>query len=439
MTVPTNRSSRWPTTAVLGALSLLAGATRPASAQENPPSIEARLKALEEREAKRTKETLELSWKDGLRLESADKAVELRIGGRMQFDTMFGDADEDAVATVGSGLEDGSQMRRARLSLQGKLYDRFEFKWEYDFADKDGKTRIIDLYAGILGRGALPNLRIGHFREPFGLEALSSANELVFMERGLPFALVPFRNVGLQLARPVLAERMTWAAGLFRETSDQVFGQADGAWAATGRVTALPWCTEKKDHLIHLGLAASRRAPPDDAVQFKAKPEANLAPDWLDTTKLADVDSVTLLGAELAVLLDRLSLQGELVQADVARGNGNDDADFSGWYALAAWTLTGEPRRYDAATGTLRSPKPAASLFAESGGTGAWELAVRLSTLDLEDGAVAGGELTDLTLGLNWYVNPVMRVALNAIRADLDRSPADGGAKLLEMRVQFAF
>jgi phosphate-selective porin OprO/OprP len=174
-------------------------------------------------------------------------------------------------------------------------------------------------------------------------------------------------------------------------------------------------------------------------VQYKSKPEANLAADWVDTAKLTDVERVLLSGVEAAVLLDRLSLQGEWVAAELQRGAGNDDAEFGGWLAQAAWTLTGEPRRYDAATGVLRAPKPARSLFADGGGCGAFELAARMSALDLDDGAVTGGELADVTLGVNWYPNPVTRISINAIRADLDRAAADGSGKIVELRVQLAF
>lgn len=409
-----------------------------ARAQDPAPTLEERVKALEQQQKSGGGTALNVQWKDGLRLESADKAFELKIGGRMQFDSFFGDADDDAVSTLGGPLEDGTQMRRARLSLAGKLQRHFEFKWEHDFSDKDSKAKVLDMYGGIVDVDGVPNLRIGHFKEPFGLESLQSANETVFMERGLPFALVPFRNAGFQLAESFGNDRATWAVGLFRETNDNAFMQSDGAWAGTARFTALPWATEKLDHLVHLGIAASRRAPPADELQYKSKPEANLALDFLDTTKLTDVDSVTLLGAELAVLLDRFSLQGEWVRSEVARGAGNDDATFQGWYALAAWTITGEPRRYKAAEGVISTPKPAKSLF-QDGSCGAWEVAARVSSLDLDDGAVTGGKLSDCALALNWYPSTFTRVMWNLIRADLDRAPDDGKANIFEMRFQFAF
>ncbi|MBL8839905.1 MAG: porin [Planctomycetes bacterium] len=409
-----------------------------AAAQDAAPTLEERVKALEQQQKSGSGTALNVLWKDGLRLESADKSFELKIGGRMQLDAFFGDADDDAVSTIGGPLEDGTQLRRARLAIGGKVQRHFDFKWEYDFSDKDSKAKVADVYAGIVDVDGVPNLRLGHFKEPFGLEALVTANETTFMERALPAALAPFRNTGLQLSESFGNDRATWAVGLFRETNDNSFMQSDGAWAGTARITHLPWATEKLDHLVHLGLAASRRAPPADELQYKSKPEANLALDFLDTTKLTDVDSVTLLGAELAVLLDRFSLQGEWVRSEVARGAGNDDATFSGWYAQAAWTLTGEPRRYRAAEATLGTPKPAKSLF-QDGGCGAWEVAARVSSLDLDDGGVTGGELSDCTLALNWYPSTFTRVMLNLIRADLDRAPDDGKASIVEMRFQFAF
>ena len=423
-----------------GAALLIAAAWSPsAKAQESAgASLEERVKALEEANSKKGKTALEVYWKDGIRLDSADKAFELKIGGRMQFDSFFGDIDEDGESTLGGPLEDGTQMRRARLSLQGKVQKHFEFKWEHDFSDKDGKAKVQDLYAGIVDVDGLPNLRAGHFKEPFSLESLQSANDLLFMERGLPAALTPFRNAGLQLSESLGGDRLTCAAGVFRETNDHAFEQSDGSFAVTGRVSGLLWRTEKLDHLVHVGVSASGRAPPADTVRYRSKPEANMALDFVDSGTIADVDRVMLMAAEMLVLLDRLSLQGEWMRSDVSRGGGNDDLTFGGWYAAAAWTLTGEPRRFKAAEGVVQTPRPAKSLF-EDGGCGAWEVAARLSQVDLDDGSVAGGELRDITIGLNWYPTPFMRVMLNAIKAKLDRDPDDGSANIFETRLQFAF
>lgn len=422
-----------------GLFGLAASSAAAPPARPDDPTLEERVAELEAAARARPKGALDLAWNNGLTLTSATGDFQARIGGRFHLDAFFGDADNDAVSTTGGQLEDGTQFRRARIAMAGTAGEHFEFKWEYDFSDKDGKAKVMDLFLGVVDVENLPDLRIGHFKEPFGFEAMASANDLLFMERALPFAFVPFRNNGLQLSETAFDQRIQGAIGLFKDTNDNGFGQEDGHWAVTGRATGLPWCTGKRDHLIHVGAAASVRAPPGDSVAYKSKPEANLARDFVDTGAMTDVDRIVLVSGELAVLLDRLSLQGEWVQADLSRGNGMDDLTFGGWYAAAAWTLTGEPRRYRSSDGVLQMPRPARSLFAEGGGCGAWEVAARVSQIDLDDGSVAGGELRDVSVGLNWYPTQLVRVMLNLIRADLDRAPDDGTADILELRTQFAF
>lgn len=103
------------------------------------------------------------------------------------------------------------------------------------------------------------------------------------------------------------------------------------------------------------------------------------------------------------------------------------DPDFSGWYVQTAWLLTGERRPYKVAEGTFDRVLPLASVGL--GGFGAWEIAVRLSNLDLSDAGVIGGHERNLTLALNWYLTSNIRLMLNHIRVlELDRpgNLADG-------------
>jgi phosphate-selective porin OprO/OprP len=53
-------------------------------------------------------------------------------------------------------------------------------------------------------------------------------------------------------------------------------------------------------------------------------------------------------------------------------------------------------------------------------GCGAWEVAARLSYIDLSDENIRGGRLTDVTLGINWYLNPYCKFVGNYIHAFLD-------------------
>ncbi|MGL6094833.1 MAG: porin, partial [Fimbriiglobus sp.] len=119
---------------------------------------------------------------------------------------------------------------------------------------------------------------------------------------------------------------------------------------------------------------------------------------------------------------------------------------FHGCYAFASWFLTGEHRPYRRDNGTLDRVIPDRdAVNTEDGkrfatGHGAWEVAVRLSHIDLDDGPTRGGRLTDLTVGVNWYLNPFLRVTANYIRAFLaPATAADGTADVFGVRVGYDF
>jgi len=127
------------------------------------------------------------------------------------------------------------------------------------------------------------------------------------------------------------------------------------------------------------------------------------------------------------------SLQGEYIHSAVDSEQAGDP-DFSGFYAYASYFLTGEHRPYKNTAGKFSRVKPKKNFGA--GGPGAWELAARYSHLDLNDEDIEGGELDDITVGLNWYLNPNTRIMWNYVHTDLD---GVGDADAFQMRAQVDF
>ena len=413
------------------------GAGKPEAKQATPKEqarledILKRLARLEAREAKQAESSpdLRIYWKDGLRFDSADKAFRIMIGGRIMNDWAFMREDSAIRNTTAIGdLIDGTEFRRARLYMAGTIYKDIVFKVQYDFAGGDADFKDVFLGLQLTEVGLL---KAGHFKEPFGLEQLTSSKYITFMERSLPDIFTPGRNTGLGLSNHAFDEHMTWAIGLFRETDGFGDTQEEGGFSVSARVTGLPW-EDGADRFLHLGL--SRRSVPNGIRSFSSRPESHLAPAFVNTGAIA-ADAEDRIDLELALVYESFSVQGEYMLSNLHRKSGSDP-EFSGFYIMGSWFPFGGTRAYKRALGTFSRVKPKQNFSSSGEGCGALELAVRYSQLDLNDSGISGGKLDDISFGLNWYLNPNTRLMWNYVHADLGRV---GDADMILMRFQLDF
>jgi phosphate-selective porin OprO/OprP len=331
----------------------------------------------------------------------------------------------------------------------------------------------------------LGTIQLGHFKEPFGLEHLNSFRHIPFMERSLANALMPSRGVGVMARNTIRQGRLAWALGIFYET-DTVDNISDSrAFALTGRVSGLPVYRDEGEELLHVGLAISQRAL-DAPVRIRVRPEVNLAPRYLDTEDFS-ADSLSILNLEAAYLRGPLQLQaefaymltsGSVIEEDATLNDVADEiaarlprlyewlAGRGGWqrpsdsilwnipfdlmargepqffstYAQVSYVLTGETRLYNQSRGLFGPIIPENPVrFREMRGTGAWEISARLSHIDLNDRFISGGRETNLTLGINWYLNKHARIMANYVHGEVARDGYDGSFDAFQTRFQLDF
>jgi phosphate-selective porin OprO/OprP len=336
-----------------------------------------------------------------------------------------------------------------RVNILSTIYDVVDFKLDVDFANiREIKDNWIGLKKKI---PILGYIKFGHMKEPFSLEELTSGTNITFMERSLPtLAFAPGRNIGLLFNNTIFDERMTWAVGSFwntgsfskvGETTDRL-SDANGC-DLSARVTGLPWYEDGGKRLLHLGLSYSHGVrDKSKGVKLRARPESYLKDDKLVDTGDLFMNRVDQINTEFAMVLGPFSLQGEYFHAFTGASEvGN--VRFWGVYLQASYFLTGEHRPYNTATGVFSQIKPKNDFHPLKGKWGAWEVAARLSYIDLNDGDIKGGQETNLTLGLNWYLNPNLRLMFNYVRAHVeDRAnpPIDNGhANIIQARFQINF
>lgn len=395
----------------------------------------------------------DLSWQNGLFFKSADGNFTFHAGGTIHYDAAWYSATPILeIAPGGTGrFNDGVNLRRGRLWMEGTLYKAVDYKFELEFANglgfsPAGSTGAVqfnsvtnapgptDAWITVKDVPFLGNVRIGSQKEWFSLEHLNVYRYLEFMERSYLFDFAQptaFNNgfsPGISAFRTWANDRIFTAVGGYKNDSDLLgFGQGDGQYAVTGRVAALPiWMPDDK-FFWHVGGAMSHRDPVNGQVQIRLRDDIRAAPfpllNLVANTGLINTSSQNLFNLETALVSGPLTIQAEytanvLNNASVGTGPNMGDLYFSAYYAEALLFLTGESRTWNVKNAFFNRVQPLRPLRlkptdCDGYGFGAWELGVRYTYVDMSNKAVQAGRLDAVTLGLNWYLNANAKLQFN--------------------------
>ncbi|VAW77746.1 Phosphate/pyrophosphate-specific outer membrane porin OprP/OprO [hydrothermal vent metagenome] len=373
----------------------------------------------------------------GIKFSSDDGNFSTVLGGRIQVDA-WSAAKDDFDGLKGKS---GTEFRRSRVFVKGTMYDDWIYKGQYDFADNT--TRMKDVYIGYNGLDAF-KIKIGQFKQSMGLEELTSSKYITFMERALPSeAFATSRRIGLGIYKH--SPHLSWAASVYGQNEgDNTNDGGSEGYGAGARLAWTPW--NDKGKLLHLGVSGAYELQNDSKLRIRSRMEAHgVDTRYLDSGDIPKPDSTTKLGLEAATILGPFSLQGEYFLTKVkSDAQGVSDPDFDGYYIYGSWFLTGESRKYKKGAFARVTPKS----IVGRGGLGAWELAVRYSTVSLDDSGFKGGEESNITVGLNWYATKHVRFMANYIYVNADPiatkttggvGNADDNPSIYQMRAQVDF
>ena len=397
---------------------------------------------------------------------SSDGAFSIAFHGAMQFDTAHYFQDKNLPAVIGAGrdLNSGSNIRRARLGMDGRFFRNFDYSVLLDFGGNgtDGPGMLQELF--IQYNYAPFRVRAGAFAPNIGLNDAASTYGSLFPERPAVAEMVrgiagADRRYGLQVQTSGENWLLSAAATGGKSGDAQTF---DEQQAFVGRAAFAPIKT--KTWVLHLGANGGYVATPAQTavgggypLTLTERPELRVDGTTLVSTGAIDAANLRHLGAELAVQRKNLLIQSEVFDIAIERRNpaaGVSDPKFGGWYVEGGLVLTGEQRRYNATTFAFDAPAIADPFDPKAGKWGAWELVARYSVLDLNHHETAaltadrvrGGEQTIWSAGINWFPNSVTKFSLDYLDVDIDRLDPAGGAiplsqgyQAVNLRSQFSF
>jgi len=372
-------------------------------------------------------------WDNGFKIENADKSIKMKFGGRIMYDFGFFSLNDEA-ETNGYTLasENGNEFRRARLFTSGTIYKNVDFKLQLDFTG--GEVTLKDAFITLKKLPVVGNLRVGHFKEPFRLEALTSSKYITFMERALPISMIPERNSGFMFFNENANKRMSWQVGLFRgadkATSDSP--EANGDYAITSRLAGV--VVKNDNTLLHLGVSHSYRKPQEDkSYGYSVRPEVHISDKYIKTS-VSGVESINLFNFETALVANSFSVQGEYSTANV--NSTVQDETFNSYYMQASYFLTGEKRKYKNSVVGFDRVKPINN-FGDNG-MGALEVALRYSAID----GMENDKMSNISAGVNWHLNPATRVMANYVISNIENNTqfsGNGQFNAFQMRFQIDF
>jgi phosphate-selective porin OprO/OprP len=344
-------------------------------------------------------------------------------------------------------------LRRVRPTIEGTFGNIYDFRFMPDFAG--GRSVIVDAYIAARFNPAAV-VTVGKFKPPVGLERLQSSADLRFIERALPTALVPNRDLGIQLSGDFAGGAVAYAVGYFNgvtdgQSSDNLATpdiEVDSAGDYAARLFFQPFVNSDNFNLRGLGfgvggtfidvdgsaantaLSAYRSPGQQSVFSYRANTSTGITPN---NATFADGQRIRL-APQFYYYRGSFGVLGEYTQVeqDVTRVVGatvrSDSLTNTAWQAQLSWFVTGEEE-------TFRGFTPASTFQPGKPGTGAWELVARYHELDIDDAAFAGGassfanpltaasKISAYGVGVNWY--PWNTVKLSA---NYEISSFEGGA-----------
>jgi len=350
------------------------------------------------------------------------------FGGIITMDSLGIRQDDASEQQLGEIEKTGAGVSGVRFGFFGHLGEDYRVTYYTDigyngFAEgfdiqNEDEYSLYNLEIGF-PRTPIGTFTVGRMKPPGTISRLWAGAYMPISGRQAPVsALTKSRDDGIRLADTAFSKRMTWAVSLSNDwLNEDVSSMDDASTYLSARVTGLLLEDSANDHLLHVGLTGRFTDFASDTIRFRSKPGVPFVPDFLDTGEMPG-DAARWLTADFAYRKDRLLVSGEYIRTDLDSPL-IADPGFTGSYVWAEWSLTGEVRNYNADKGVFTRPLPAHDF--SMGGMGAWSLAFAVNDTDLNEGTIDGGDMQQVSIGINWYPEKSYRWGLEFSRIWLDR------------------
>jgi len=326
-------------------------------------------------------------------------------------------------------------IRDSRFILGGRLSTQRRITWQaglmYDWIKDKWFIRQTGFVVDVPEIHS--NFWIGRTKEGPSLNRVTVGYDTWMMERFTwSDAAIPLLADGIRWQGYIPKSHLIWNLGYFIDVLSEGESFSYFSNQLAGRIGFVRMDSDTSGSLFHAAIGFHFGIPNEGSLRLKAKPEANGAPNFIDTGQIP-ATATQMVGLELYYRPGPLLFGTEYYLERAASPQTNNPA-FNGGGVFALWNVTGEVRRYIAPGSYFDAVSPRHSIY--HGGSGGLEVGLHLSNIDLDDAAVAGGKFWRLTPIVNWHLSDNIRLEFEYGYGTLDRYGMRGHTQFYQSRIQ---
>jgi phosphate-selective porin OprO/OprP len=324
--------------------------------------------------------------------------------------------------------------RDFRVLVSGKFNTKRAFSWKgavmYDGDKEEWLVRETGLTIGV------PELSgdffIGRTKEGYSMVKVMNGHSPWAAERQMALDVIPILADGIKYIGSLKNSRIFWNLGYFNDVLSEGQGFSTFEWQYDARIGWLPFYDKENSRVLHIAANYRYGKPLNGKIILKSRPETNTFPQIINTGSF-DADHSTHIGAELYYSNKRMFVGSEIMEHHFY-SNLTGDHKFYGGNVVLTYFLTNARRPYNTTSSVFGFVPVRKSVF--KGGWGEWEAVVNISSLNLNDGAIHGGNFWRITPMVNWYMSKALRTEFIYGYGELDRYNLKGAIQIFQVRIQ---
>jgi phosphate-selective porin OprO and OprP len=314
--------------------------------------------------------------------------------------------------------------------LKSKRYLAYKFAYMYDGDKKVWMLRETGLTIG--APELKGNFFVGRTKVGFSTPKIMNGHSPWMNERQMAADPIPILGDGIKYMGYYPKSRIFSNLAYFNDvfSKGQSFSTFSSLWV--GRLGWLPIYNKDNHSLLHIAGEFQYGKPLNNEFTIKSRPESNPTPQLINTGPFATNKAFTY-GGEIYYQKGSFMIGSEIISHNFY-SNTTTSHQFNGGDAMISYFFTKDVRPYNTVGNIFGFVPVKKSVF--KGGWGDIEGVLHVSTFDLNDKDIHGGQMTRITPMVNWYLTKALRWELIYGYGILNRYGLKGHVNFFETRIQ---